>query len=150
MTFEFDQWFETESQRVVEEQAIGQFHLPNMTFTLRAVPYVHQEKFRAKLQEHALSIGDYQFKMFTKEESQFKDILQSYATVFAEHMRKQVNVNLSERLALAAQKGSYAFFRRIQQNVKVKSKSREIFMNKHLINLCQVNGAVTERQKYLN
>ena len=59
MTLEFDQWFETESQRVVEEQAIGQFHLPNMTFTLRAAPYVHQEKFRAKLQEHALSMGDY-------------------------------------------------------------------------------------------
>jgi len=73
---------------VVEEQAIGSFHLPNMTFSLRAVPYIHQEKFRIRLIEHALQIGDYQFKLFTKEKSQFQDILQQYSTVFAEHMRK--------------------------------------------------------------
>ena len=59
MVFEFDQWLETEQQRVTEESGMGAFHLPNMTFTLRFVPYVNQEKFRLKLRENALQIGDY-------------------------------------------------------------------------------------------
>lgn len=41
MVFEFDQWFETESSSVTEEAARGEFHLPNMTFTLQAMPYVN-------------------------------------------------------------------------------------------------------------
>ena len=55
---------------------MGSFHLPNMTFTLRVVPYVNQEKFRLRLLENALQIGDYQYKMFTEEESLFKDVRQ--------------------------------------------------------------------------
>ena len=53
-------------------------------------------------------------------------------------MKNQVNVDLADRLALSVQKGSHALFRRVQQNNKFKG--REIFMNKHLINLCYVQG----------
>jgi len=44
---------------------MGAFHMPNMTFTLKVVPYVNQEKFRLKLRENNLQIGDYEYKMFT-------------------------------------------------------------------------------------
>lgn len=41
MMFEFDQWLEVESNKVVEEWAMGQFSLPNLSFTLQLEPYVH-------------------------------------------------------------------------------------------------------------
>ena len=52
MVFEFDQWFEAESSYVVEEWGMGTFTLKNMTFTLLAEPYIHQEKFRIKIKDH--------------------------------------------------------------------------------------------------
>ena len=80
---------------------MGSFHLPNMTFTLHAEPYVKQEKFRLRIRDHSLSIEDYEYRMYTKEQSQLQEIFEQFSTVFAEHMRKQVNVNLSDQLALA-------------------------------------------------
>lgn len=97
---------------------------------------MNQEKFRLKIKDHQLQIADYKYQIYTREDSQFDDTLQTYSTVFAEHMRNQVNVDLADRLALAIQKGSHNLFRRVQQNNK--QKNREIYMNKHLINLCYV------------
>ena len=54
MVFEFDQWLEVESNQVIEEWGMGQFSLPNMTFTILAEPYVHQEKFRLKIKDQQL------------------------------------------------------------------------------------------------
>ena len=41
MVFDFDQWFEVESNYVVEEWGMGSFTVPNMTFTMLAEPYVN-------------------------------------------------------------------------------------------------------------
>ena len=60
-------------------------------------------------------------------------------------MRNQVNADLADRLAQGVQKGSHALFRRVQQNNKFKG--REIFMNKHLINLCYVQGKPISKDK---
>ena len=58
-------------------------------------------------------------------------------------MRNQVNIDLGERLANALKGGSHNLFRRVQQNNK--QKGREIYMNKHLINLCYVQGKPLSR-----
>jgi hypothetical protein len=58
-------------------------------------------------------------------------------------MRNQVNVDLSTKLASAIQKGAHALFRRVQANNKVQG--REIFMNKHLLNLCYIQGVPITR-----
>jgi len=101
MVFGFDQWFETESSRVVEEYGMGSFHLPNMTFTMQAQPYVKQEKFRLQINDHKLHLGDYLYKMHTAENSHFQEIFEQFSTVLSEHMRKQVNLDLSDRIAQA-------------------------------------------------
>ena len=59
MVFEFEQWFEAESSVVVEEWGAGRLSLPNMTFNLLVEPYVNQEKFRLKIKDQKLQIGDY-------------------------------------------------------------------------------------------
>ena len=56
--------------------------------------------------------------MHTKENSKFEETLEKFTTVFAEHMRNQVNVDLSYKLASAIQKGAHALFRRVQANNK--------------------------------
>ena len=143
MVFDFNQWFEAESSYVTEELGMGSISLTNMNFTLVADPYVNQEKFRLKIKDSQLQITDYKFQIHMREDSQFESTLEQYSTVFAEHMRNQVHLDLTERLALAWQKGSHNLFRRVQQNNK--QRFREIFMNKHLINLCYVQGEPISR-----
>lgn len=87
-------------------------------------------------------IGDYEYKTHTKEDSQFSSTLDQFATVFAERMRKNLNDDLADRLTLVMQKGTYALFRRLQQNHKVKGK--DILMNKHMVQLCYVQGSPLE------
>jgi len=74
--------------------------------------------------------------MHTKEDSKFTSTLDQFATLFAERMRKHVNDDLADRLTQATQKGTYALFRRLQHNHKVKG--REILLNKHLVQACYV------------
>ena len=87
MVFEFDQWFEAESSYVVEEWGMGTFTLKNMTLTLLLEPYIHQEKFRTKIKDQQLQIVDYKYQLNTKEQSQFESSIETFSTVFAEHMR---------------------------------------------------------------
>jgi len=69
MIFDFDQWFEAESNLVLEEWSMGSLSLTNLNFTLVAQPYVNQEKFRLKIKDHSLQISDYKFQIHTREES---------------------------------------------------------------------------------
>ena len=66
---------------------MGTFTLKNMTLSLALEPYIHQEKFRIKVKDHQLKIDDYKYQLNTKEQSQFESSIESFSTVFAEHMR---------------------------------------------------------------
>ena len=66
---------------------MGTFTLKNMTLSLALEPYIHQEKFRIKIKDHQLKIDEYKYQLNTKEQSQFESSIESFSTVFAEHMR---------------------------------------------------------------
>ena len=136
MVFEFDQWLEVESNQVVEEWGMGQFTLSNMTFTLHTLPYVHQEKFRVKIKDKQLHIGDYFYNLHVKENSRFDETLSQFSALFAEQMKNQLNADLSNQLASAIQKGAHSYFRRVQANNKLPT--RDIYLNKHLTSLCYI------------
>ena len=86
---------------------MGSFTLPNVTFTATLLPYVHNEKFRVKISERDLQIGKFEYRLHMQEGSQFAETMDQVSTVFAEHVRSQVNVDLAERFAFALQKGSH-------------------------------------------
>lgn len=99
MVFDFEQWLEAESSYVVEEWGMGTFTMKNMTFTLKTTPYINQEKMRIKIQDFKMQMPNYKYELHTKQNSQFQETLEQFSTVFAEHMKTQVNQDLGDKLA---------------------------------------------------
>lgn len=64
-------------------------------------PYIVNNNFRLKVIDDSLSIGDYKYVLRTVADSKFKEMLESFSSVFAEHMRQQSVEELSSKLAHA-------------------------------------------------
>lgn len=52
-----------------------------------------------RIVDKQLHINDYSYKIRVKENSRFEETLEKFSAVFAEHMKNQVNADLSNQLA---------------------------------------------------
>ena len=88
-----------------------------------------------------LQFSDHSYSLMTAESEQFGGILEQYAGVFSEHMKQQLQSELSIFLASSTQAAVYKLFKHIQTNNRVgASDENNIFQNKQLTKLCFVEG----------